>query len=717
MMMRLKSALTAVAFFFAVTCHAGGPDSLLALLKTVRDDTGRVVLLQNISYTLRKENPAQAKSYAEQALEIASQHGWKMEVASAWSKIGMSLSNMGNFQAAAEAQQEAIKKYGEIGDSLRMSRCIQALGFVYRQQGNYAEALNCHLETARLFQKFNAKPAELARSYANIGSVFFSIRDYDNTIAYYKKCLDIQMTQGSPEDRANSFCNIGAVYLEKKDLHSSEIYLRRALALFDSLQLNYGIATAHLNLGELFIKKNDTGNARMFTTRGLEIYRQIGDSSHLSQALGQLGKIESQAGNFDAAATAFNDALELAFKTGQREQQADLYDQMALLFAKTGDFQRAYAARTAHNQLQDSLLNENKTRQTRELEARYQLSEKNREIADYQQNILQKIRERRLLIGGICCLLLGCGVVLYLWWSRRKAQLRLQSEKDTTAALLREKEELLDHLAAYQSQLLQNEKMASLGQLTAGIAHEINNPVNFIATSAQALRLDIDDLDALLELYLKWQQSGNPEDLKAVLELGEKLNLPVLKKELTELMGSIERGTNRTKDIVAGLSTFSRTEAGDSTPTDLHASIDLALMLLNPQMQGICRIEKQFAPEIPFIPAFPGKLNQAFVNILTNAVQAIKLRYPVAEPPQGLIIISTSCKPGIVQIRISDNGPGMTPEVKNRLFEPFFTTKPVGEGTGLGLSITYGIIQDHHGSIQVDSTPGMGTTFMIELPV
>ncbi len=259
-----------------------------------------------------------------------------------------------------------------------------------------------------------------------------------------------------------------------------------------------------------------------------------------------------------------------------------------------------------------------------------------------------------------------------------------------------------------QIQLVHSEKMASLGQLTAGIAHEINNPVNFVSSNVSPLRRDLADILAITQKYedvIAAQQLR--EKFSAVEELKKSVDFSYLKEEVESLLNGIQEGAHRTSEIVRGLRNFTRLEEDVRKPADINKGLESTLLMLKHQLKNRVEVIKDFG-EIPEIVCYPGKLNQAFLNILANATQAI-------DGP-GKIFIKTSYDGEIVTIAIRDTGKGMTEEVKKHLFEPFFTTKPVGEGTGLGLPITYGIIEEHDGNIEVYSEPGKGSEFVITLP-
>jgi signal transduction histidine kinase len=276
----------------------------------------------------------------------------------------------------------------------------------------------------------------------------------------------------------------------------------------------------------------------------------------------------------------------------------------------------------------------------------------------------------------------------------------------------------LDHLKETQGQLVEAEKMASLGQLTAGIAHEINNPINFVTSNVSPLKRDFDDLIEIVEAYEKALADDDPKAAYAqVQELREELDYHFLTDEIQSLINGIKDGANRTAEIVRGLRTFSRLDEDDVKMADIHEGIDSTLTLLNNKIRDKIEVVKDYH-SLPEISCYPGKLNQLFMNILSNAIQAIEMRMlKLYDETPGKIAIQTRQHGKNMVLTIADNGIGMNDDVRKRIFEPFFTTKEVGEGTGLGLSIVFKIIEKHQGNISVSSEPGKGTTFTITLPL
>jgi len=292
----------------------------------------------------------------------------------------------------------------------------------------------------------------------------------------------------------------------------------------------------------------------------------------------------------------------------------------------------------------------------------------------------------------------------------REQNVTLENKVNERTHALQESNEHLKHT---QTKLVNAEKMASLGQLTAGIAHEINNPINFISSNIQPLRRNIAEILEVMEGYRSIEASKVNEQLIALKLREEELGISESIHELDEIIGSMAEGSSRTAEIVRGLRNFSRLDEDDLKPTDLNEGIRSTLTLLGPQLKDKVTIALDLT-ELPAVECFPGKVNQVFMNILTNAIHATKAKGGDQKP---WIQITSHCNAGHAIICIRDNGSGMSAEVKTRIFDPFFTTKPVGEGTGLGLAIVYGIIEDHHGSISVGSVVGEGSTFTITLPL
>ncbi len=276
----------------------------------------------------------------------------------------------------------------------------------------------------------------------------------------------------------------------------------------------------------------------------------------------------------------------------------------------------------------------------------------------------------------------------------------------------------LDQLKSAQTKLVESEKMASLGVLTAGIAHEINNPINFILSGISGLKKLLDEILILIDRYSNLDPENAKTDLQQIDELKKEMDFDDVLNGVKDLTGSIGTGASRVAEIVQSLRIFSRLNENNKKLADINENIDLALSLLRNHYKDSITIYKQYG-DVPQLLCSAGKLNQVFTNILLNAIEAIKSK-SIPSTSEQIIIKTGMLTIGDTkwaEIEIQDSGPGISGEIMDHIFEPFFTCKEVGKGTGLGLSISLGIVQSHDGNISVESEQGMGATFRIRLPI
>jgi len=271
---------------------------------------------------------------------------------------------------------------------------------------------------------------------------------------------------------------------------------------------------------------------------------------------------------------------------------------------------------------------------------------------------------------------------------REAAEVRA-SLAEALAQTNRELEETNRKLRETQTHLIQSEKMASLGQLVAGIAHEINNPIAFVINNIFVVQETLDKLVA------EAPESVSPNAL------------PKLEKTRTR-MNEMRVGVERVKDLVSKLRTFSRLDEGTFKTINIHESIESVLMLLRHKLEDRIEVERRYC-DVDNLSCFAGELNQVLMNVIANAIDAIE--------GHGTIVLSTAQHDGFFVISVRDTGKGIPENIRTRIFEPFFTTKPVGHGTGLGLAISYGIVKAHNGSIECSSVEGEGTEFIVKIPI
>ncbi|MEB3826872.1 sensor histidine kinase [Phormidium sp. CCY1219] len=274
----------------------------------------------------------------------------------------------------------------------------------------------------------------------------------------------------------------------------------------------------------------------------------------------------------------------------------------------------------------------------------------------------------------------------------------------------RELRDALEELKQTQAQLIQSEKMSSLGQMVAGLAHEINNPVNFIYGNIEHTRGYMEDLLELVNLY----EQEYPHPTAPIQAEIDDIELDFLREDLPKILASMKLGTDRIRQIILSLRNFSRLDESYIKPVDIHEGLESTLLILNNRLKKDIEVVKSYK-NLPLVHCYPAQLNQVFMNLLSNAIDALQEQPDI--PDRKIIISTESLDSNRIRIRICDTGPGIPREIQGQLFDPFFTTKPVGKGTGLGLAICYQIIAKHQGKIEVNSQPGQGTEFAIVLPI
>lgn len=293
--------------------------------------------------------------------------------------------------------------------------------------------------------------------------------------------------------------------------------------------------------------------------------------------------------------------------------------------------------------------------------------------------------------------------------AEKEKQNHLHQVKQWNQDLENRVQEKVTELKSAQGQLLQSEKLASIGQLAAGVAHEINNPVGYISSNVGTLKNYIENLFRVLDAYEQLEQLvGASSNLDNIIAVKKEVEIDYLKQDIAELIAESQEGITRVKQIVQDLKDFSHVDEAEWQWVDIHKGIDSTLNVAHNETKYKAEVIKEYG-DIPRIQCMPSQINQVFMNLVVNAAHAIEER--------GVITIRSGHTEETVWVSVSDNGKGIPEDVQKRIFEPFFTTKPVGKGTGLGLSLSYGIIEKHNGVITVESEPGVGTTFKVELPI
>jgi signal transduction histidine kinase len=622
-----------------------------------------------------------ALAFAERSLVLCDEIENRAGISEALNTIATIHYVTGDYSGALEKYTEALAIREEVGGSREIGGILDNIGLVHNALGEHSDALAYHRRALAIREELG-EPETIARSHSHIGNVHIPMGEYAEAIEHYRQALGIQEEAGIRRHVATSFLNIGNVHAALGEQSEALEHYRRALVISEEIGDRRGVATLLNNIGGTFADLGDDQRALEEYRKSLSIREELGDRLGISSSLTNIGdalytlgdypgalenscralaiqrEIGYRIGALNSAATigltflaqgelaeaigTLVDVVAEAEEIGARDVAARVHADLVDAFERVGDDGRALAHLREHLRLKEEMRIEETSREIRKLDARRRISEAEKEAE------IERLRNVEL------------------------------------AAALRQ-------LRETQALLVQSEKMAGIGQLTAGIAHEINNPINYVSASLPSLRRDLDQLQVLLS-----PNPGCDEEAAEVIE------------EMQQLLRASLEGARRVSEIVAGLRSFTRLDESDIKPVDLHEGLDATIALLGSRLQERIMIHRDYG-NLPPVRCYPAQINQVFMNILSNAIMAID--------GEGAIRIRSEVVGNDVSITIADTGVGMTPEVQTRIFEPFFTTRDVGEGRGLGLSIAWGIVEKHGGTIEVRSAPGEGSTLTILLPV
>lgn len=632
-------------------------DSLLYLLEPLEGED-RLGILQELCWENRFSHPEEALKYGLEALSLAKEFESSGYEACINNYLGIVQRNVGNHAMALEyffnARRIAIAQKN-LED---LAYAYNNIGDIQNLEGNYGQALKYELLALGIFEEIGDSSGV---SYVchQIALAHTNMYQYFDALEYHKRAMNIRTLLGNRAGVAYSLISIGQTYLSLEDYDESLKNIKNSQEIFAELQDDFGTSLAFHHLGLYYKKAGQTEEALHFFSEALNLGRETGSQIRVRNAARELSEI-------------YADQL----------QYEEAY-QMHILFKDTYDslYQEENHVKITQMVLQNDF-------EQRELLQQAEIDKQ------------KQVRNYLLLSIGLVVILVM--VLFNRYFIKRKANINLERQKS-------ELNETLSHLTQAQTQLVQSEKMASLGQVTAGVAHELNNPLNFVSTGVKPLKRNLENLIAILEKYETVIEEKNlAGTFSEVDQYKQTVEYDYLLKETKDLLEGINEGASRSANIVKGLRTFSRLDENEFKGVNIHEGIDSTLLLLSNKLKDRITVYKNYGT-IPQVDGLPGKLNQVFMNILTNSILAIE--------DEGDIYIQTDRVEDHVRISIKDSGVGMADEILEHIFEPFFTTRAVGQGTGLGLSITYSIIEEHHGTIEVKSAPGLGSEFIITLPL
>ena len=646
--------------------HQSIIDSLKQALSIGNIDTTTVLSMVELADQYKFSNVDSALFYAQKALVVSRKIKFQEGEYKSLFIMGYALSMAGNSPRALELELKALRITEKYNFTIGRGQILNRLGIIYRTAGDFSSSLFYHKQSKQLFDSSHnynmAVPAEVY-----IGMTFYRSNEIDSALFY---CLMAEKNIKRYGDEIMSCPNLitlARIQLKKGHVQPALNYFQQSLSAGYLIDQYFFTCNANLDIAEIYQQAGQRDSCIYYAQRGLVDAQKNGSGGSIAEASIYLSSLYEKSN------------LELALR----------YCKMAVTALKK--INKLYNL----NGIQNLMAFDEEERQF--------------EMATTQAAYQSQVRQYALLTGLGLFLLIA--FVLYLNNKQKQnanALLHHQKEQVNTQKLKAEK--ALSELKSTQSQLIQSEKMASLGELTAGIAHEIQNPLNFVNNFSE---VNTELLDELGEEADK----GNLDEVKAIA------------KDIKENEQKITHHGKRADAIVKGMLQHSRSSSGVKEPTDINALADEYLRLA---YHGLRAKDKdfnatlitEFDDSIGMINMIPQDMGRVILNLITNAFYAVDEKSKqLREEYNPTVTVTTkrtvplSGGPHWVEVRVADNGNGIPPKVFDKIFQPFFSTKPTGQGTGLGLSLSYDIVKAHGGELKVETKEGEGTTFIILFPV
>ena len=692
-------------------------DSLRQLLRAQsRADTVRVQRLLALAHAVRIGDIPQATQLNEEALTLARKLAYSDGEAEAVLALSVIYRRQTNYDLARRYAQRAQHAFAKRNDQEGLARVCLQMSWIDLLQGNYVAALSSALKGLPLTER-TGDLLTRTRLQINMGNIYNQLGDYAAALSVLRTALSNAQRLDDPQTVLIALNGLGNTYQTLERWPQALAYHKQSLSLSKQLGNVSGEISDEINLAEVYGQQGNQAEALAHGLRARKLVRANQDDYNLPAVELMLARAYLLANRLDSVLLLAHHALRLSQQTHSSENIRRASDLLAEAYAKRQSFKQAYRYRNLQMAYNDTLSGEDTQRKTSALRYGYELDRKRAQIAllnkTRQLQAQTAVRQRQqlyALLAGLGGVILLAGLLLRNVFLKQRANQHLNEKNQQIAAHRDDLDQALTELQATQAQLVQHEKLASLGQLTAGVAHEMQNPLNFITNFSE---LSVELVNELQE-----------ELAKEELSVEGRTTINQLLQELTQGQVSISQHGRRADRIVKRMLEHSRASSGQAQETDLNSLVNECLRLAHHGWLAVNKdfsatLTTHFTPHLPNLRVVPQDLSRVLINLLTNAFYAVaEKRRLLGENFQPEVSIRTEQTEKSVLIRVRDNGNGIPATVRERIFEPFFTTKPTGEGTGLGLSLSYDIItKGHRGTLSVESQEGQYTEFTICLPL
>jgi signal transduction histidine kinase len=650
-----------VSFYFKVTAQNAQTDSLKRLLENAPNDTNRVKLLLRLGNQYYFFKPDTSIHYTKLALELSRNLHYTKGTASSLSLAGEAARLLGDYPTSLKMQQEALELNKRTKNTFGEATSLCFIGVTYNDLKEYRRGLDNLLPANSIIQNYPVNEIDVF-ILTNMGIAYNFLKNSDSALYYLRMAYDKLRYISHPQLKSYIPISIGNVYADMRNKDSALFYYNKALQNSRSTNETINMSRVQQKLAEWYELNHQDDSSMFYARRAFEDGTRTNQKVFIMESSSLLVKLYRKANRLDSAF---------------------YYEDIAV-------------------RMKESLFGPEKFKQLQLLMLeKQQQQQKSEQEQERFRNTIKYIA----LLSVLGIFLLLAFILLRNNRHKQKTNILLQEQKNKI-------EHTLEELKATQSQLIQSEKMASLGELTAGIAHEIQNPLNFVNNFSELNNELIKELEE--ETRREHRDTKNEAEIITTLkENSEKIN----------------HHGKRAESIVKGMLEHSRKSTGIKEPTDINKLCDEYVRL---SYHGLRAKDKDFNcdykldldPYLPLVNVVSQDIGRVILNIVNNAFQACSeksgsLKSESQKDYKPLVSIRTKYAASLrrCEISISDNGPGIPDSIKDKIFQPFFTTKPTGHGTGLGLSLAYDIVKAHGGTIEVKSNENVGTAFVIQIPV
>lgn len=660
----------------------------LEIRQELGDKKEIVASLNNIGIVYDEVNEYEnALDYYLQSLTYFEDLNDKMGIAVTLHNIGVVYESLSNYNKSLEYLLRALKYYEEIGDKTGVASSYGNIGIVYKDLSNYDKSLEYHLKSLKISREIGDMNG-IANSLDNLGIIYETLNDYDKAIEYYLESMEIEEEIGDIIGVASSLNNIGIIYDDQKKYDMALDYYLRSLEINEEIGYKNGIANSLNNIGVVYENLNDYQKSLEYHQRALVMFQQIGFKKGYAASLNNIGAVYLMQKQYDLALEYLERSLEVAKEIETKDLIVEIYKKLSDLYTEQQMYEKALLYFKHYSTVKDSIFNKEKIEKISGMQTTYEVEhlleeqENQIELLQKDNEIYRLFAEKQNLVKWrlysiIFIMVVLAFVIFYFYRMKNKANIMLKElVKDRTKDLTISNENLKKEIKErkkIESQLIRSERLAGVGELAAGIAHEIRNPLGNISSSAQFC-LGKYEMQENLEKYLK-----------IIMEESEKAN-----------------------SIIKGLLDFASPREMKVKKGDINKVLKSVIKSVAARCQeNKITVRQQLLKEIPEFMIDKKWLEQAFLNLILNSVQAM--------PAGGILEIKELKTVDQLQIIISDTGSGISEKDLKKIFDPFFTTKE--DGVGLGLSLAHQIILDHNGHLQIESQLAKGTDVIISFDI